>query len=257
MGNEKLLNGELPAIAVVGSRKASEYGRYVTQTIVGELSATGLTIVSGLALGIDGLAHKATLGKLGKTIAVLPCGLDAIYPASHRDLAKNILEDGGLLISEYPEGTPPLRQHFPARNRIVSGLADGVIIIEAAIKSGSLITANFALEQGINVMAVPGNINNHLSMGTNNLIKVGAHPITSAKDVLDVCGLADLTDIKDNAKGDNPSEQIIIDLLKSEPMSGDLLRIESELDTSDFNQALTMLEIKGTIKNLGANIWSL
>lgn len=244
-------------IAVVGSRKVTNYGKYATRALVSELAQLGVVIISGLALGVDGLAHKTALDNRGATVAVMPCGLDRIYPASHRPLAKDILKNEGALISEYKEGTPPLVQHFPARNRIVSGLADAVLITEAAKKSGSLITANFALEQGKTVMAVPGNINNPMSAGTNNLIKTGAFPVTCAQDVLDACGLKDLlADTKTN-RGDNEDEQLILDTLVEGPLGGDELQARTEMQSSQLNKSLTMLELKGMIRNQGSNIWTL
>ncbi len=245
------------SVSVVGSRKMSSYGKYATKKIVGELSELGVVIISGLALGVDGQAHKTCTEKKGRTVAVMPCGLDKIYPASHRSLAKQILENRGTLVSEYNVGTEARKENFPERNRIVSGLADAVIIIEAAEKSGSLITANLALEQGKTVMAVPGNINNPLSAGTNALIKTGAHPVTSAQDVLDVCGKEDLTKKTEEIRGDNKLEQAIVDALKEGPMNGDDLQKASKLDPADYSQALTMLEIKGTAKSQGSNTWSL
>ncbi len=252
-----LTDGNSYKIAVVGTRKPTKYGRYVTETLVGELARFGVTIVSGLALGIDGLAHRATLEAKGKTIAVMPCGLDKIYPASHRGLAKEILSTHGALVSEYEEGMPPLVQNFPARNRIVSGLADGVLVIEAAARSGTSITAGFALEQGKTVMAVPGNINSPMSVGTNNLIRTGAFPVSSVTDILNACGLEDLQADKTNARGDSASEQAILDLLMKGPSDADELQKVAKMKPSEFSQALTMLEIKGTIKNQGANTWSL
>ncbi len=244
-------------VAVVGSRKPTKYGRYVTETLVQELASLGVTIISGLALGIDGLAHRAALKSKGKTIAVMPCGLDKIYPASHRGLAKEILAARGALVSEYEEGMPPLVQNFPARNRIVSGLADAVLVIEAAARSGTSITAGFALEQGKTVLAVPGNINSPMSAGTNNLIKTGAFPVTSVTDILNACGLEDLKADKSNIRGDSASEQAILDNLAEGPKDGDELQKLAQIKSSEFSQALTMLEIKGTIKNQGGNTWSL
>lgn len=149
---------ESPLLAVVGSRKVSSYGRDITTRLVRDVAGKGVGIISGLALGVDGIAHQAALEMKAPTIAVMPCGLDKIYPSSHFHLGKHILEQGGALISEYPDGTPPLRHHFTERNRLVSGLADAVLITEAAAKSGTMHTANFALEQGKTVLAVPGNI---------------------------------------------------------------------------------------------------
>jgi DNA processing protein len=147
-----------PTVTIVGSRKPSPYGVEVTAQLASKLTQNGVVIISGLALGVDSIAHKACLQAGGQTIAVLPCGPEAIYPSTHRQLAKQMVEQGGSLVTEYNEGTPPLRQNFIARNRLVSGLGDVVIVTEAAEKSGTLHTANFALSQGKTVMAVPGPI---------------------------------------------------------------------------------------------------
>ena len=173
----------------------------------------GVGIVSGLALGVDGLAHKAALDAKCTTLAVMPCGLDAIYPQTHFQLGKQILESNGVLISEYPEGTPPLRQHFIERNRLVSGIADAVLITEAAEKSGTLHTANFALEQGKTVLAVPGNITSDLSRGTNNLIKAGALAVTDAHDILITLGI-NTSKTQTELFGDTEDETTILKLLK-------------------------------------------
>lgn len=245
-----------PAIAIVGSRKMSGYGRAVTEEFVRGLSQAGVVIVSGLALGIDSVAHKEALENRGKTIAVLPCGLDSIYPATHHSLAQRIIEQGGALVSEYPPGISPQRQNFIARNRIVSGLADAVLITEAAEKSGTLHTANFALEQGRDVFAIPGNITSYLSRGTNNLIKAGATPVTNPKDVLQILGL-DADTQQATPVASNKEERIILELLLSGVTDADRLLIESDLDPSVFNQTLTMLEISGKVKPLGGGQWTL
>lgn len=245
-----------PAIAIVGSRKMSGYGRAVTEEFVRGLSQAGVVIVSGLALGIDSVAHKEALENRGKTIAVLPCGLDSIYPATHHSLAQRIIKQGGALVSEYPPGMPPQRQNFIARNRIVSGLADAVLITEAAEKSGTLHTANFALEQGRDVFAVPGNITSYLSRGTNGLIKAGATPVTNPKDVLQILGL-DADTQQATPVASNKEERIILELLLSGVTDADRLLIESDLDPSVFNQTLTMLEISGKVKPLGGGQWTL
>ena len=184
--------GELPdninfCLAVVGSRKYTSYGQQVVQSLVSRLAQAGLVIVSGMALGIDALAHLTCIGSKGKTIAVLGSGLDRanIYPASNRYLAEQILAHNGLLMSEYPYGTPPLKHHFPQRNRIISGLALGTLIIEASTESGALITASCALEQNREVFAVPGSIFNPNSAGTNNLIKNGAKAVSTAEEIME------------------------------------------------------------------------
>lgn len=246
-----------PSIAVVGSRKVSAYGKIVTTQLTEGLAKAGLVIISGLALGVDSLSHKAALDGGGLTIAVLPCGLDRIYPATHRMLARRILEQGGALITEYPEGTGVYPSNFIARNRIASGLADAVLITEAAEKSGSLHTARFALEQGKDVLAVPGNITSPTSVGTNNLIKSGANPVTCVDDVLYAMGLAPISTKREAPRGQDPDEQLLLDLLFAGVSDGHELLAKSGLEVSHFNQTLTMLEIRGLIRPLGNNSWSL
>jgi DNA processing protein len=213
-------------------------------------------IVSGLALGVDGIAHQACLEAGGTTVAVLANGLDKVYPATHTALAKRILEQGGTSMSEYAAGMPGFKYNFIARNRIVAGLADALLITEAAEKSGTLHTARFALEQGRDVLAVPGNITSPASAGTNNLIKTGATPVTSVQDILYVLGIDKATP-KTTVRGQNADEQAIIDLLQAGTTDGSELLIRSTLPASLFNQTLTMLEISGKIRPLGNNLWTL
>ena len=214
-------------------------------------------IVSGLALGVDCIAHQATLDASGLAIAVLPSPLDAIAPSSNRRLGQEIIDKGGALVSEYDSGVHPVKQYFIARNRLVSGLADAVLITEAAEKSGSLHTARFALEQGKDVLAVPGNITNSGSVGTNNLIKSGATPVTSYLDVLHVLGLEGHQAIAHEIKGRNAYEQRVLELVLQGVNEGEELLRQSDLSASEFNQVLTMLEISGKVRSLGANRWSL
>lgn len=185
LGNKDLLKED--GIAIVGARKATEYGEKVALDISKKLSENGINIISGLALGIDTYAHLGTFQQNGKgrTIAVLGSGLDIIYPKQNIGLAKEILKRGGCIVSEYPLGTKPEKLHFPQRNRIISGLSKGVLVVEASEKSGALITADFALEQGKDVFAVPGDIGNLLSVGTNNLIKQGAKLVTKYDEILE------------------------------------------------------------------------
>lgn len=204
---------------------------------------------------MDSIAHKATLDAGGKTIAVLPCGLDKPYPASHRQLARRILEQGGALVSEYPSGTPPLPHHFIARNRIVSGLSDAVLITEAAAKSGTMHTVGFALDQGKSVLAVPGNITSTQSEGTNNLIKTGAAPITSAQDIFDVLGVGEQLQLGEILAA-NEQEEAILSLLQKGITDGNQLQTKSQLDVVTFNQTLTMLEITGKIRSTGGGHWA-
>lgn len=249
---DELLNGQ-KVVAIVGSRKVSHYGRIVTEKLGSSLAGKGIVIASGLALGVDGLAHEATVAVGGKAIAVLACGLDNIYPSAHQPLAKRILETGGAIISEYPTDTEPLRHHFVARNRIISGLSHAVLITEAAEKSGSLHTAQFALEQGREVLAVPGNITSPTSVGTNNLIKVGATPVTSAKDVFHALGLKEQD--KERPQASNEAEAVILKLLQEGATDADTLFGSSGLGQTAFNQTLTMLEISGKIRPGGNGSW--
>lgn len=245
-----------PRLAVVGSRKITLYGKSVTNQLVTELTRAGVVIISGLALGIDSEAHKACLQAGGLTVAVLPTGLDRIYPASHNNLARQILAAGGTLISEYPAGSNTYPVNFIARNRIVSGLADGLLITEASTASGTMHTARFALDQGKTVMAVPGNITNPGSQGANNLLKSGALVVTETADIL----LA--MNIKPNAKKQmslfrgSDDEKRILKLVKSGINSQEELAIKTKLDAGSLNSALTMLEINGYIKPLGGGNWS-
>lgn len=183
MGNKKILSQN--GIAIVGSRNCSLYGQKIAKYLSYQLAKKGIHIISGLARGIDTFSHMGTLQAKGKTIAVLGSGLDVIYPPENAKLAEKIVESEGCLVSEYIVGTKPLGEHFPVRNRIISGLASGVVVVEATEKSGSLITVDFALEQGKNVYAVPGNINSPNSLGTNSLIKQGAKIVTSIEDILE------------------------------------------------------------------------
>ena len=183
LGNLKLF--EMKSIAIIGSRNYSNYGKMVTKDFAYGLAKNNICVVSGLARGIDSFSHAACLNVEGKTIAVLGSGLNVIYPKENKFLFENIIKNDGLIISEYPLGTKPLKQHFPARNRIISGLSDGILVIEARRNSGTNITVDFALEQGKDVFVIPGNIYSKTSDGTNFLIKEGAIPVTSYKDILD------------------------------------------------------------------------
>lgn len=244
-----------PSVAVVGSRKISSYGRAVTQTLVHDLASLGIVIVSGLALGIDTLAHQTALEAKGKTIAVLANGLDQIYPPSNRNLAARILKEGGGIISEYNVGTPPLKHNFPARNRIIAGLALAVIVIEAHSKSGALITANFGLEANRLVMAVPGNITSPYSEGANSLLKAGAIPVTKARDIITALDL-EVPALKAKlVKPASKDEAIILDLLAKEIYDGDELIKQSGFTASKFNQVITLMEISGKVRSIGGSKW--
>ena len=182
LGNLNLLNCK--SIAIIGSRNYSDYGRRAAEEFAYNLASEDICIVSGMARGIDSFAHEAALSAKGKTIAVLGSGLDIIYPKENKKLYEDIVRNNGLIISEYPLGMPPRKQNFPARNRIISGLSDGVLVIEARKNSGTNITVDFALEQGKDVFVIPGNIYSKTSDGTNFLIKEGAIPVTNYKDIL-------------------------------------------------------------------------
>ena len=246
----------LPTVAIIGSRRPTQYGKEVCQKIVGDLVQQGVVIMSGLALGIDAIAHRTALMAGGTTIAILPCGLDQIYPASHRQLGQAIVQQGGALISEYSGPTPAYPAHFIARNRIVSGLAMGTVIIEAAAKSGTLHTARFALDQGKSVMAVPGNITNPLSEGCNNLIKMGARLITTAAEICNEIGLTPSRQAI-LPLGQTPDEQTLITFIAKGIHDGLELQTRSSLDAVAFSRALTMLEIQGIIRPTGGNRWIL
>ncbi len=254
----KLPPNRPPTIAIVGSRKPTAYGKEIVGRIAFDLASRGVVIISGLALGIDALAHRACLEAKGTTIAVLGSGLNDITPRTNLNLAHQILDTGGAIISEYKPDQPAMPHQFLERNRLVSGLADAVIIIEAAKRSGTLSTAAHALSQGRDVFAVPGNITSPLSEGCNNLIKQGANLITSAEDVLERLGLGSATD-QNQPKlplSTDPIEQQIIDLIYSGQSDGDAILSQLEIDASQFNLALTMLEVKGLIKPLGSNNWT-
>lgn len=243
-------------VAIVGSRKVSPYGRAITYRLAEELSRAGVVIVSGLAMGVDAIAHRAALEAGGVTIAVLAGGLDTIYPGTHAGLARQIQEQGGALISEYPSGVPSYKQNFIARNRIVSGLSQAVLITEAAEKSGSLHTAQFALEQGRDVLVVPGNITSPTSKGTNSLLRVGATPVTSSSDILQLLDIESPRQ-KQVPQGSTPEEQSILNLIAAGETDGTILQLKSRLDIVLYNQTITMLEITGKIRSMGANHWSL
>lgn len=246
-----------PRIGIVGSRKITPYGRGVTANLATELANKGVVVISGLAIGVDSTAHSAVVQAGGQTIAVLPSSVDDIYPRTHAQLADEIVEKGGLLVSEYPSGTPPMQHRFIERNRIIAALSDGLLLTEAAIRSGSLHTARFALELGIPVFAVPGPITSPTSEGTNNLIKTGAIPVTSVDDILNAMNwkLDKLEPADIMASTDE--ERVILELLSRGLSDGNIILAESGLEVGKFNQVLTMLEITGRIRPLGANHWTI
>jgi DNA processing protein len=236
----ELLTG--PCVAVVGARSCSSYGAQVARALGRELAAAGVVVVSGLARGVDGEAHRGALEAGGATTAVLGCGIDRDYPRSHAELARRIASDG-LIVSEYPPGVEPAPWRFPARNRIVAGLSLAVVVVEARDRSGALITADFALEEGREVFAVPGEITSALSAGTNALLRVGATPLLSAADVLAALGL----DAAPSQPTPPPegAAACVLSLLRESPADTDDLVRRSGLPTEQVAAALVELELDG------------
>lgn len=245
----------LPKVAVVGSRKMTSYGKMVTDELVTELTRNGVVIISGLAYGVDAAAHNAAIDAGGLTVAVLPTSLDKIYPSGHYSLAQKIVESGGTLISEYPIGSVPIKVNFLARNRIVSGLSDCVLIPEAAINSGTMHTAAFALNQGKTVMAVPGNITNPTSAGCNNLIKSGAIPATSAEDVFFALKIKPKKETVRVFRG-SEDEELVLKLIIEGIVAMEDLALASNLSSSSLSSVLTSLEISGHIRPQGNGRWT-
>jgi DNA processing protein len=252
----KLPNERILSVAIVGSRKPTRYGQEVAARFASELAAHGVVIVSGLALGIDAIAHRAALGAGGTTLAVLGNGLSKIYPATNTALGERILSSGGAIISEYADDIPPYPANFLARNRIVSGLSDAVLVVEANERSGTLSTAAHALGQGRLVFAVPGNITSPLSAGCNKLLKQGAYPATSPDDILRELGL--LNDKKAPKKRilpDDPDQRAVLEQIFGGISDGEKIMVALRMPADRFGVAVTLLEIGGFVKSLGANKW--
>ncbi len=247
-----------PAIAIVGTRKMTSYGEFVVQRFVPELVAHGLTIVSGLALGVDGYAHRMTLEAQGTAIAFLATGIDeaSLYPREHVGLAHDILAHGGCLISESPPGTPGLKHLFPLRNRLIASFTLASLIVEAAKGSGSLITAKLALEENREVLSVPGPIWNEQSVGTNQLIALGAKVCTTPQDVLDALAM-DRPDLVTQARNDLPitpkDSQFLAHI--SQPTHVDTLAALANMPVSHVSSQLSCLELKGLVQHLGGQTW--
>jgi len=242
------------AVAVVGTRQPSPYGRQAAQKLAGELAAKGVTIVSGLARGIDAEAHRAALAVGGRTMAVLGSGLDVMYPREHAGLARDIATRGAVL-SDYPLGTKPDAVHFPARNRIVSGLCLGTIVIEAGDTSGALITARFAGEQGRDVFAVPGSIFSKQSFGAHRLIQDGAKLVTGVQDVLDELNLglvAHQLEMPVSPVPEDPLEAALLAALSTEPRHIDEVARAANVAVAEVSSALTMMELKGLVRQVGS-----
>jgi DNA processing protein len=234
---------EQPCVAIVGARACSGYGAHVARSFARELAAAGIVVVSGLARGIDAEAHRGALEGEGRTVAVLGCGIDRDYPAAHARLAARIAETG-LVVSEYEPGVEPAPWRFPARNRIIAGLAAATVVVEARERSGALITADFALDEGREVFAVPGEITAALSAGTNALLRLGATPATAAADVLESFGIA--PPAGEGAPRAGPAGELL-PVLAEGAASGDELVRRSGLAASVVAAALTELELAGLV----------
>jgi DNA processing protein len=247
------------AVAVVGSRRASTYGMLTTARLAKELADHGITVVSGMARGVDTAAHRGSLGAGGRSIGVLGCGIDVVYPPENRRLFE-AMADQGALISEFPMGTLPLAENFPRRNRIISGISRGVLVVEAMENSGSLITAQFALEQGREVFAIPGNINSSSSRGANRLIKQGAKLVESVHDILEE--LPQMAGRIRNAAAEpdfalTPQEAAIYTLLAESPLHIDDVIVKSALTVGDVSATLLRLELKGAVIQLPGKHFSI
>lgn len=276
---------DLTKVAVIGARKCTQYGSMNSYKFSKELAEKDLVIVSGMATGIDAMAHKGAMDGGGKTIAILGCGVDIVYPASNTILRNEIIQNG-CVMSEFPPNTPPFAANFPVRNRIISGMSDAVIVVEAARRSGTIITVNQALEQGRDVYAIPGNLGNVLSEGTNNLIKEGAYMLTSTKDIVINSKIANSiknenvttkaiqqelefnninnSDMKEsriensNIKNSTPNieislapdERVVYDCISRRPLTTDELIIETKMTIQKIQYILTILELKGYIQRI-------
>jgi DNA processing protein len=249
--------GELTAadkisVAIVGTRRPTDYGLAVAQEIAGYLAATGVTVVSGLARGIDRAAHQGALEAGGRTIAVLGSGLDKIYPPEHKRLAARMAE-AGCVISEYPLGTDPEGRNFPIRNRIISGVSLAVVVVEAGKRSGALITADFAADQGRDVFAVPGTIHRPMSTGANRLIQAGAYPLLEPGEILETLNLGlviEQLSLEESLPQD-PDERAVLEQMGSEPVHADEIGKRAGLQAQKVNAVLTMLELKGRVRRTG------
>ena len=248
----RLPDKDRPYVEVVGARRSDSYGNETARTFAKELAAKGVQIISGMAWGIDGMAHEGALEAGGDTFAVLGCGVDICYPAGHRRLYERIMEKGGIL-SEQPPGMPPIAGHFPARNRIISGLSDLVLVVEAKEKSGSLITADFALDQGKDIFAVPGRVTDVRSKGCLNLIRQGAGVADSPQAVLDALGIF-------SGKNKEPEkillakeENIVYSWIRLQPVSLEELVRKTQMPVQKVLRILVELELKGCIREIQKN----
>ena len=241
------------AVAVVGTRHASVYGKEAARQLAADLAQNGVTVVSGLAAGIDAVAHQAALDAGGRTLAVLGSGVDVIYPEQNRRLAEQLVDHGALL-SEYPLGTRPERSNFPPRNRLISGLSLGTVVVEAGARSGALITSDFAAEQGREVFAVPGSIFQRSCEGTNRLIQDGAKAVLVVNDVLEELNLSQITQQAEvrATVPTTPVERAVLDLLSAEPTHVDELGRAADLPAPTVSSTLALLELKGLARQVGS-----
>ena len=243
---------DLFAVAIVGTRRVTPYGRQITEELASFLAAHGMTVVSGLARGVDAVAHQTALKAGGRTIGVLGSGVDKIYPPEHRALAEQMMEHGAV-ISDYAPGTPPEASNFPPRNRIISGLSLAVVVVEAGETSGALITAEFAAEQGREVFAVPGSILAPQSKGTNKLIQKGAQPLLSMQDLMQALDITRVGEQK-AARKIMPADAVeakLLTVLSHEPLHVDEIRNQSELPIEKVSAALVLMELKGLVRQVG------
>ena len=248
-------------IGIVGARKATSYGKHITNKLTNELLDLGINPVSGMAKGVDTEVHLASIKRNQRNIAVLGCGVDVVYPKSNKYIYEKIIENGSV-ISEFPLETPPLKYNFPQRNRIISGLSSGVLVIEANERSGSLITAHHAAEQGKDVFAVPGNINSIYSKGTNLLIKDGAKIVLRVEDIIEeIREFSDLKGKRDKVQIDysklSEEEVKIISFIEEEPIHTDLICVKTNMSISNVNSILTILEMKGIVKKLPNQLFTI
>jgi len=246
------LPDDLFAVAIVGTRKVTPYGRQITEEIASYLAANGMTVVSGLARGVDAIAHQSALRAGGRTIGILGSGVDKIYPPEHRGLADQMMERGAI-ISDYAVGTPPEASNFPPRNRIISGLSLAVVVIEAAETSGALITAEFAAEQGREVFAVPGSILAPQSKGTNRLIQNGALPLLTPADLMQALDIHRIGEQKSARKvlPMDETEAKVLSVLSREPLHVDEIRNQSGLPIEKISATLALMELKGMVRQVG------
>ena len=246
------LPDDLFAVSIVGTRRVTPYGRQITEELSSFLAANGLTVISGLARGVDAIAHQVALKAGGRTIGVLGSGVDKIYPPEHRGLAEQMMGQGAI-ISDYAPGTPPEASNFPPRNRIISGLSLAVVVIEAGETSGALITAEFAAEQGREVFAVPGSILAPQSKGTNKLIQKGALPLLSVNDLMQALDITQVGRQKAARKimPSDPTEAKLLSVLGSEPLHVDEIRSQSKLPIDKVSAALALMELKGMVRQVG------